>query len=56
MDSWIEEVRTIMQPVDSPLLMHVELDPESIETPSAWFDLDILLRTVPAVLFSREAY
>ena len=34
----------------------VEFDLEYIENWSVWFDLYILLRTVPAVLFSREAY
>jgi exopolysaccharide biosynthesis polyprenyl glycosylphosphotransferase len=34
----------------------VEFDLEYIEQWSVWFDLYILLRTVPAVLFTREAY
>jgi Undecaprenyl-phosphate glucose phosphotransferase len=34
----------------------VEFDLEYIENWSVWFDLYILLRTVPAVLFTREAY
>ncbi|WP_259100659.1 undecaprenyl-phosphate glucose phosphotransferase [Pseudomonas sp. JUb42] len=34
----------------------VEFDLEYIENWSVWFDIYILLRTVPAVLFTREAY
>lgn len=34
----------------------VELDLEYIENWSVWFDLYILLRTVPAVLLNREVY
>lgn len=34
----------------------VEFDLEYIENWSVWFDLYILMRTVPAVLFTREAY
>lgn len=34
----------------------VEFDLEYIENWSVWFDLYILLRTVPAVLFTQEAY
>lgn len=34
----------------------VEFDLEYIKNWSVWFDLYILLRTVPAVLFTREAY
>ncbi|MDY7559698.1 undecaprenyl-phosphate glucose phosphotransferase [Pseudomonas sp. CCC3.2] len=34
----------------------VEFDLEYIENWSVWFDLYILFRTVPAVLFTREAY
>jgi Undecaprenyl-phosphate glucose phosphotransferase len=34
----------------------VEFDLEYIENWSVWFDIYILLRTVPAVLFSREAF
>ncbi|WP_122509036.1 undecaprenyl-phosphate glucose phosphotransferase [Pseudomonas viridiflava] len=34
----------------------VEFDLEYIENWSVWFDLYILRRTVPAVLFTREAY
>ena len=34
----------------------VEFDLECIENRSVWFDLYILLRTGPAVLFTREAY
>lgn len=34
----------------------VEFDLECIENRSVWFDLYILLRTVPAVFFTREAY
>lgn len=34
----------------------VEFDLEYIENWSVWFDLYIILRTVPAVLFTREAY
>ncbi|KPC28232.1 Undecaprenyl-phosphate galactosephosphotransferase [Pseudomonas syringae pv. cilantro] len=34
----------------------VEFDLEYIENWSVWFDLYILMRTVPAVIFTREAY
>jgi Undecaprenyl-phosphate glucose phosphotransferase len=34
----------------------VEFDLEYIENWSVWFDIYILLRTVPAVLFTREVY
>ena len=34
----------------------VEFDVEYIENRSVWFDLYILLRTVPTVFFTREAY
>ncbi|WP_122575557.1 undecaprenyl-phosphate glucose phosphotransferase [Pseudomonas viridiflava] len=34
----------------------VEFDLEYIENWSVWFDLYILMRTVPAVFFTREAY
>jgi Undecaprenyl-phosphate glucose phosphotransferase len=34
----------------------VEFDLEYIENWSVWFDLYILFRTIPAVLFTREAY
>jgi lipopolysaccharide/colanic/teichoic acid biosynthesis glycosyltransferase len=35
---------------------HVEFDLEYAEARSVWFDIYILLRTVPAVLFSCEAF
>lgn len=34
----------------------VALDVEYIEKQSLWYDIKILLKTIPAVLFSRGAY
>lgn len=34
----------------------VEYDLQYIENWSVWFDLYILFRTLPAVIFTREAY
>jgi exopolysaccharide biosynthesis polyprenyl glycosylphosphotransferase len=41
---------------DIPFPQQVELDVAYIESQSLWLDLVLLLRTVPAVLFSRGAY
>ncbi|MET0553682.1 MAG: sugar transferase [Vicinamibacteria bacterium] len=41
---------------DIPFPQQVELDVAYIESQSLWLDLVLLLKTVPAVLFSRGAY
>jgi lipopolysaccharide/colanic/teichoic acid biosynthesis glycosyltransferase len=41
---------------DIPFDQQVELDVEYIESQSFWFDIKLLLKTVPAVLFGRGAY
>lgn len=41
---------------DIPFKEQVELDVEYIESHSVWFDIKLLLKTVPAVLFGRGAY
>ena len=41
---------------DIPFDQQVELDVQYIESQSAWFDLLILLRTVPAIVLGKGAY
>lgn len=41
---------------DIPFAQQVELDVDYIESQSFWFDIKLLLKTVPAVLLGRGAY
>ncbi len=41
---------------DIPFEQQVQLDITYIERQSVWFDLQVLLRTIPAVLMARGAY
>lgn len=41
---------------DIPFAQQVELDIDYIESQSFWFDIKLLLRTVPAVLLGKGAY
>jgi lipopolysaccharide/colanic/teichoic acid biosynthesis glycosyltransferase len=41
---------------DVPFPRQVEMDVEYIERQGFWFDLQLLLRTIPAVLFGHGAY
>lgn len=41
---------------DIPFQQQLELDLQYIESQSLWFDIALLLKTVPAVLFGRGAY